>query len=213
MQHIDGMSGDQILNDSDLDTINTIKSFYNYYLEKNFKTIKWITVNKKIILNKLNEINRSIEIKSLKVLYKFIFKKINKYYPKGIKWPFSYCHGDLTLGNLIIKEKNVYLIDFLKTYNESIVQDLAKIIQEIYLGWSSRHFNSNLKTRANIFYEKIWPSEYWKNLDNYLKTLTYFESFITICRIMPFVKKNDDVTINWLEESIKRLNKDYIFFK
>lgn len=213
MQYIDGLSGDQILTESDLETTNILKSFFTYYLEKNSKTIDWIKIDKKNILRKLNEINKNIKIKRLKILYKTIFKKINKYYPQQIKWPSSYCHGDLTLGNIIIKEKRIYLIDFLKTYNEGIVQDLAKIIQEIYLGWSSRYFNSNLKIRSNIFYEKIWPFEYWKNLDNYIKTLTYFESYITICRIMPYVKINDEITINWLYDSFKSLNKNNNFFK
>ena len=42
---------------------------------------------------------------------------------------------------MIIEKNKIYLIDFLKTYNDGIGQDLSKIYQEFILGWSSRNLN------------------------------------------------------------------------
>ena len=50
------------------------------------------------------------------------------------KIPSTYCHGDLTLENIIIgKDGDLWFIDFSETYYDSYFQDISKIMQELLL--------------------------------------------------------------------------------
>ena len=110
-----------------LNKINAISNFIREYFNYIQKRIHWVRFNRKIITNKLDEIYIKIKIPYLKKLFnknkKNVLKEINNinYYPN------SFCHGDLTLSNMIIAKNKIYLIDFLKTYNDGIAQDLSKI--------------------------------------------------------------------------------------
>lgn len=213
MEFIDGLSGDDIFFYSEIYEVSLLKNFFLKFFEQNFKTIKWIKIKKNIILDKIYQVQKNIKIKELKNLNRMIIKKINNNYKSEIIWPSSYCHGDLTLGNIIIKKNEIYLIDFLETYNDGVVQDFSKIIQEIYLGWTSRFFTDHYSVRINSFYEKIWPLNLWKNLNSRIKDLCYLESFINLSRIIPYIKSKDYKTIEWIYKSYTKLNKNRIFFK
>ncbi len=51
----------------------------------------------------------------------------------------SSCHGDLSLENIIIKDGEVYLIDFLDSFLDSSLIDISKILMDLILGWSWRY--------------------------------------------------------------------------
>ncbi len=128
----------------------------------------------------------------------------NIYYPKIYN-----CHGDLTLANIIIncKKKKLILFDFLKTHNDNIIQDFAKLYQEFKLGWSSRYFDAIKNTRSLIVYQTIISNNQWRSLDANLKKAIVIETYMTLFRILPFINLNDKVTINWLLQSMVKLNK------
>ena len=51
------------------------------------------------------------------------------------------CHGDLTLSNLLVQEHlddRLVIIDFLDSFVESPLADLAKICQDLFYGWTLR---------------------------------------------------------------------------
>ena len=130
-------------------------------------------------------------------------------------WSSGYCHGDLTLRNIIFnkKEKKIILIDFLKTYNEGFVQDLSNLTQEFYLGWSARNLKGVNKLRAHIIYEKIWKDTNFFNFNNKIKNIIFNETLVTLLRIFPYINKNDIITIKWIKGSFdKMINKKFVFF-
>ena len=51
----------------------------------------------------------------------------------------SYCHGDLTLENIIIRNNDVYLIDFLDSFYDCWILDMGTLLQDAQLLWSYRH--------------------------------------------------------------------------
>ncbi len=55
----------------------------------------------------------------------------------------GYCHGDFTFENIILSKGNIYLIDFLDSYIESPIIDIAKIKQDLTLNWSNRRTKSD----------------------------------------------------------------------
>jgi hypothetical protein len=207
IKYIDGYSGDLILQNYGLKEIKLLREFFtNYFLTlKNFT--KWKKVEKNIFLKKINDIERNIKQNELQKIFKtykkILIKKLNKirYYPTGI------CHGDLTLSNIIIKDNKIYLIDFLKTYNDSVAQDLAKIYQEFILGWSSRFLNGNDIVRSKTICENIVDKKFFKSFSKEMLTVLEFEIILTLFRIFPYVKKNDIKTIKWLKESMNKIKK------
>lgn len=56
--------------------------------------------------------------------------------------PPSMCHGDLSLENILVAQGRFFLIDFQDIFYQSWIQDLAKMIFDIDIGWSARSINS-----------------------------------------------------------------------
>ena len=54
-----------------------------------------------------------------------------------INIPTSFCHGDLTLSNILFSNKKIYFLDFLDSYIESWIIDLVKLKQDLFYFWSS----------------------------------------------------------------------------
>ncbi len=51
----------------------------------------------------------------------------------------SICHGDLTLENIIIKDDEIYLIDFLDSYYDSWLLDIGTLLQDVQAMWAYRN--------------------------------------------------------------------------
>jgi Choline/ethanolamine kinase len=55
-----------------------------------------------------------------------------------INLPMGKCHGDLTFANILFPTSGkLILVDFLDSYIESPILDIAKVLQETALSWSS----------------------------------------------------------------------------
>ena len=122
------------------------------------------------------------------------------------------CHGDLTLSNMILKKNKICLIDFLKTYNDGILQDLSKVYQEFVLGWSSRQLSEQEKLRSKIICKKIINKKFFDLFSKKILKHLHFEILMTLFRIFPYVNKNDYLTIKWLKNSINyvlKIKKQY----
>ena len=181
----------------------------------NLKNAKWEYINSKIIIDKAEDTLKKTKIRKLKVIGSHILKKLKQKISKKTFWAPSNCHGDLTLSNIIFNKKknSIILVDFLKTYNEGIVQDLAKLVQEFYLGWSSRYLNEVHKLRSNIIYEKIWSNTNSFFFNQKINKVIFYETIVTLLRIFPYIKKNDKITIDWAQRSYyKLMNNKFSFF-
>jgi hypothetical protein len=120
---------------------------------------------------------------------------------ESIDIPLGPCHGDLTLSNMIWNPSmGLVLIDFLATFLESPLQDLAKINQELEFGWSFRHMDPNLQIKSQLFSRLAFPS-----YGHYLYTLfpeaSYLFKLLCLARIAPYI--TDSVSANWLSESLE----------
>ena len=115
-------------------------------LQSNFNEIKIFPINIKESDKKKSEIFfKNLNINNLQIYFDIDSNLANIFWLRGIPTTI-----------ILNKNKNsVILVDFLETYNDGIVQDLAKLVQEFYLGWSSRYLNDVHKLRSNIVYKKI----------------------------------------------------------
>jgi len=205
--YIDGYSADLIFLNSGVKEVLLIKNFLYDYFSFLKKKIIWIKIDQNIFLKKLDRIEKKIKIAELKIFFKKKKDVMKKKIKKISIYPTGMCHGDLTLSNMILKKDKIYLIDFLQTYNDSILQDLSKVYQEFVLGWSSRQLSEQEKLRAQIICKKLINKKFFNLFPKEILKHLYFETLMTLFRIFPYVKKDDKITIKWLKNSVNSILK------
>jgi tRNA A-37 threonylcarbamoyl transferase component Bud32 len=121
-----------------------------------------------------------------------------------IEIPMSFCHGDLTLSNILFSKKTIFLLDFLDSYIESWVIDLVKLKQDLFYFWSilrDNHDQPNLRfIQASI---KIWGS-----IEKEYPHIVHSEEFkileaLNFLRIYPYAKEQKDILT--IEKILKKL--------
>lgn len=111
------------------------------------------------------------------------------------KIPEGVCHGDLTLSNILVSKtgSKVCLIDFLDTFYETPVQDMAKLRQDSRYMWSSLLYNhkyDSIRHRSVMNYLDL------KLVDNFSKHdfyRIYYRPFqmMNFLRILPYAKDSN----------------------
>jgi hypothetical protein len=119
-----------------------------------------------------------------------------------IRVPVGDCHGDLTLSNVILSHsKGLLLIDFLTTFLDSPLQDLAKLRQELIYGWSFRKLDGQLRTKGALFSRRAIP-EYALHLQSLFPVASRIFEILCLARIGPYIR--DEITEQWLIAALER---------
>ncbi len=114
------------------------------------------------------------------------------------------CHGDLTLENIIVKGDELYLIDFLDSFYNSNLIDIAKILQDLIALWSFRndpYLSANSSIRIKIFRDILIDSirEDDQQMQNILHIL-----LLHLLRILPYA--NDVRVSDFVISKLKIVN-------
>jgi len=199
MEYVNGVTLSEYLKKI---SISDIEKFANMFLSFIPNDFIFDPEAKSIFLSKITDLESKINVES-EVFFN-IFSRLKKN-----KWDHcvsSSCHGDLTLENMIWDGNNIYLIDFLDSFYDSWMVDLAKLLQDLECFWSYRNdknIDENLKIRLFIFkkiiLDKICALPDGKQI---LQTL-YDILLIHLLRIIPYTK--DDFTKNYLNIEINRI--------
>ena len=114
------------------------------------------------------------------------------------------CHGDLTLENIIVKDNQLYLIDFLDSFYDSWILDISTLMQDVQTLWSYRNdeeVNINTVLRLIVFRDilmdtvrRISPADYME---------VYFALLLKLMRIFPYTK--DESTYLFLLKKTKSI--------
>lgn len=199
MPYIEGIGGDVIANKGTKIIANNIKVALNSYLLDAVAKAKVQTIDKSIIIKKLDEIEAQL------INTTFVHEAINitrAFCTKDLTLPVGQCHGDLTLSNMKISENHtLYLFDFLNSYIESPLQDAVKLIQDMVYGWSFRKQKSGLRLKGLLFCEAAYPN-FIDSLFTYYPYEMKLLEIMTLLRIAPYIKADDHITTTWLEESL-----------
>jgi hypothetical protein len=157
---------------------------------------------------------RDIFITKIKTLSRDIIKKteiidISLQRLENYQWDYmqySPCHGDLTLGNIIISNNNLYLIDFLDSFYDSWQIDIAKIFQDIETFWHYRDENIdiNLVIRLIVLKKYILLKLFMLKDGNKLVESVYHTLLLNLLRIFPYTK--DEHTYNFLQKQLVLVN-------
>ncbi len=114
----------------------------------------------------------------------------------------SVCHGDLTMENIIIKNDEIYLIDFLDSFYDCWIIDIGTLLQDVQALWSYRFQNSlgmNTILRLIVFrdllLEKVEKEKPGYSIE------VYYALLQKLLRIVPYTK--DLQTYKFLLQKIK----------
>lgn len=155
-----------------------------------------------IFLNKLNDLkkktlsfnNNSIN-EAIEILENYDWSK----------FACSYCHGDLTLENIIVKNGEMFYIDFLDSFYDSWVLDVGKLFQDVECMWSYRNDNIDMNTKIRlIIFKDIIINKLNKIDGDYVKR-TYVALLLHLIRIYPYT--NDSNTIDFLDKKLNLILK------
>ena len=133
-----------------------VEYFDQIFLEADFQD------SREVILEKLLSLRKESKYKS------FIDRLIKITNSQSMEIPITYCHGDLTLSNILFASEKFYFIDFLDSYIESVLIDIAKLKQDLYHFWNL-DINSINEPRLKISFNHIWnylESRYSNWIDN-----------------------------------------------
>ncbi|MGM9926751.1 MAG: phosphotransferase [Bacillus sp. (in: firmicutes)] len=119
----------------------------------------------------------------------------------------SFCHGDMTLENIIVKNDELYFIDFLDSFYDSYLMDFGTLLQDVQVMWSYRkdkNVDMNLILRLIVFRDLFIDSICEKN-ESLVKEV-YFALLQKLVRILPYT--NDELTWKFLLKKIKLVIKE-----
>lgn len=156
------------------------------------------TVNDEAFKKKINSLKEKLGDKNL--IVKEAIDMLNQHSWTNFKK--SYCHGDLTLENILIKNDQLYLIDFLDSFYDCYILDISTVLQDVELLWSYRYDSEiNINTILRLLAFRDILIDEIKSSDSCLYIEVYYALLLKIIRIFPYAK--DDVTYNFLENKLR----------
>lgn len=107
--------------------------------------------------------------------------------------PKSFCHGDLSLTNIIFYKNRAYLIDFLDSYVDSFIIDLVKLQQDLHFKWALNIHGGNLRIHQSFNY--LWDNLYKEYKEYYDLEFTKIITTLNWLRIEPYLnnKKHKNI--------------------
>ena len=163
--------------DLDLTYINLTNYFDTIQSNKKYYNSK---VVKSKLNNKLNSLSSNSQYKNF---INYIIDKVNTLEFNNI--PKTFCHGDLSLTNIIFYKKRLYFIDFLDSYIDTFIVDLVKIQQDLQYKWALNIHNGNLRTDQSFNY--LWGKIYTKYQEYYSLEFTKIVNILNWLRIEPYL--------------------------
>jgi len=141
MEYCDGLNGEGFAIHGDRASAVYLENALSALLTRNTTNSVSYKVNGDPFLEKISQVIANTTSTGLIPLLTSTREKIATLFEKykTVEVLIGPCHGDLTLSNMILSpSKGLVLIDFLDTYFESPLQDVAKLRQDFYYGWARR---------------------------------------------------------------------------
>jgi len=211
-----GLSGSSLLSSGSIIHISILKSFIESQIKQIIFSVKGEELNRQRMFNKIQLIINQTKDPEVKETLNRVGSDLKKKLENMVVyWPANlFCHGDLTLSNIIVNkdERKIVLIDFSAVYAENAIQDLTKLIQDIWYGWTTRAGTQLERDRSKIISNSIWPKELWHNSPKWLQAATMIEVYVTLMRIAPYISENDNITKRWLLNSLKLHHEKFEFY-
>lgn len=118
---------------------------------------------------------------------------------------FSDCHGDLTLENIIVKDGQLWLIDFLDSFYNCWILDVSTLMQDVQTMWSYRNEQAEINTLIRLIIFRDMLMEKIQELSGNLYIEVYYALLLKLLRIFPYT--HDISTLSFLEEKVKSVTE------
>ena len=121
-----------------------------------------------------------------------------------IRFNSTVCHGDLTLENIIVKDNELYFIDFLDSFYDSWILDISTLMQDVQTLWSYRfeeEININTLIRLVVFRDILMDTIRDISPDDCIEV--YYALLLKLIRIVPYTK--DEKTNSFLIDKIQSI--------
>lgn len=151
---------------------------------------------KEIFAKKLSSLHESLKDKNNPVIDRSL--DLLESHDWGKLTP-SQCHGDMTLENIIVKNDQLYFIDFLDSFYDSWFLDIGTLLQDVQVMWSYRfqqNVSMNTVLRLIVFRDLLLDEIKKVNPDYVLEI--YYSLLQKLIRIYPYTK--DELTYRFLNE-------------
>lgn len=115
----------------------------------------------------------------------------------------SSCHGDMTMENIIVRNNNLYLIDFLDSFYDSLFFDLSTLLQDAELLWHYRNEKVDNNTIIRLIIMRDLLVNKMKSImkEDYIEV--YYILLLKLIRIYPYTR--DELTYDFLNKKTKLL--------
>ena len=147
-----------------------------------------------IFINKINDLKKKLGSKNNAVIDEALEMLVNHSWTRFSK---TSCHGDLTLENIIVKDGQLYLIDFLDSFYDSWIMDISTLMQDVQTLWSYRfqeEININTLIRLIVFRDILMDTVQKLSKDDVIEV--YYALLLKLIRIYPYTK--DEHTYEFL---------------
>jgi len=206
MPYVHGISGHMLPVHATRKLAHVLSSSLSNMLYAELNESREVTVPTSLFRDKLVSVMGATRDPDLRILIDDC-RDIVDAFPSEIFLPVGPCHGDLTLSNLILDpDSGITLIDFLFTFLESPLQDVAKLKQDFVYGWTFRKDSPALRVKAEILCRHCFPQAILQIERRYPTQVSLF-TLMTLARIAPYVK--DAVTQQWLVHSLTACLKEF----
>lgn len=204
MRHINGITGEDFALDGQREIAHEISRGLSALLVDNLSRSVVQAVPARVFTEKMAQIKVDTQHPLLQAYLVEAACILKSYFARhsSLAVPVGPCHGDLTLSNIILSQSQGFvLIDFLPTFLDSPLQDLAKISQDLEFGWSFRHLDHNLRIKAAVF-SRLAMSGYVQYLYSLFPAAAYLFKLLCLARIAPYVE--DASTAVWLQQALQK---------
>ena len=147
--------------------------------------------NDSIILKKINDLKKK-KIFSGKFFLK-VFNYLEKYNWKNIEKSFS--HGDLSLENILIKNKKIKFIDVSENFIESYKLDVSKLMFDLICFWSFRKIELQIDMLKIHSLKKYLLEVFTKKLSKQDLRDIKMLIILDFLRVLHYTKNNKDINI------------------
>lgn len=113
----------------------------------------------------------------------------------------SMCHGDLTLENIIVKDNQLYLIDFLDSFYDCWIMDIGTLMQDVQVMWAYRRDKIDINTIIRLIIFRDILVDKVKEVSANLYIEVYYALLLKLIRIYPYTQ--DKNTLDFLNKKTR----------
>jgi len=190
MEYIPGESYNTFFNKCSKDDLDRILNNFEIYFNntQEYKKIYNSSTLKTKLLNKLDSLYFNSNYKKF---IKYIIRTVKNSEYNNI--PKTFCHGDLSITNIIFRRNGLYLIDFLDSAIDTFIVDLVKLQQDLRFKWALNAHGSSLRMHQSFNY--LWNNLYQKYKMYYNLEFTKIINILNWLRIEPYLKDKKQIKV------------------